>query len=57
MSSVHDLATRLWAAIGAQTRLIDAARRFDGLKLPPDLARKFLLLKIGLTLPAPMNAA
>jgi peptidyl-dipeptidase A len=33
------------------------ARRFDGMKLPPDLARKFLLLKLSLTAPAPNNDA
>lgn len=31
------------------------ARRFDGLKMPPDLARKFLLLKLSLVAPAPNN--
>jgi peptidyl-dipeptidase A len=37
------------------TQLALDARRFDGLKLPPDLARKFLLLKLSLTAPAPNN--
>src|SRR5438067_641686 len=32
--------------IAATTRLAEQARRFDKLKLPPDLARKFLLLKL-----------
>src|SRR5215471_9769459 len=31
------------------------ARRFDSLKMPPELARKFLLLKLSLTAPAPNN--
>ena len=43
--------------IGATTELAESARRFDKLKLPPDLARKFLLLKLSLSLPAPSNAA
>jgi len=33
------------------------ARRFEHLKLPPELARKFLLLKLSLTAPAPNNDA
>jgi peptidyl-dipeptidase A len=37
------------------TQLALDARRFDGMKLPPDLARKFLLLKLSLTAPAPNN--
>jgi peptidyl-dipeptidase A len=39
------------------TQLALDARRFEGLKLPPDLARKFLLLKLSLTAPAPNNDA
>jgi peptidyl-dipeptidase A len=39
------------------TQLALDARRLDGLKLPPDLARKFLLLKLSLTAPAPNNDA
>jgi peptidyl-dipeptidase A len=39
------------------TQLALDARRFKGLKLPPDLARKFLLLKLSLTAPAPNNDA
>ena len=39
------------------TQLALDARRFDGLKMPPDLARKFLLLKLSLTAPAPNNDA
>ncbi|HEY2391645.1 MAG TPA: M2 family metallopeptidase [Candidatus Angelobacter sp.] len=39
------------------TQLALSARRFEKLKLPPDLARKFLLLKLSLTAPAPNNDA
>src|SRR5260221_13214287 len=39
------------------TQLALDARRFDGMKLPPDLARKFLLLKLSLIAPAPNNDA
>src|SRR4029077_6316605 len=39
------------------TQLALDARRFDGIKLPPDLARKFLLLKLSLNAPAPNNDA
>ena len=39
------------------TQLVEAARRFDGLTLPPELARKFMLLKLSLTAPAPKDAA
>ncbi len=39
------------------TQLALEARRFDRLKLPPELARKFLLLKLSLTAPAPNNDA
>ena len=35
------------------TQLVEKAKSFDGLTLPPDLARKFLLLKLSLTAPAP----
>lgn len=37
------------------TELIDQARQFEGLQLPPDLARKFMLLKLSLTAPAPKD--
>jgi len=37
--------------------LVEQAKRFDGLKLPADLARKFLLLKLSLTAPAPHDPA
>src|SRR5262249_18741548 len=39
------------------TRLANEAKRFDGLKLSPDLARKLLLLKLYITIPAPDNKA
>jgi peptidyl-dipeptidase A len=39
------------------TQLALDARRFEKLKLPPDLTRKFLLLKLSLTAPAPNNDA
>jgi peptidyl-dipeptidase A len=39
------------------TQLALEARRFDGLKMPPELARKFKLLKLSLTAPAPNNDA
>jgi peptidyl-dipeptidase A len=41
--------------IARQTALIYEARKFDGLKLPPDAARKLLLLKLGIGLPAPLD--
>ncbi|MBZ5504993.1 MAG: M2 family metallopeptidase [Acidobacteriia bacterium] len=41
----------------AVTQFALDARRFDGMKLPPALARKFLLLKLSLTAPAPNNDA
>ena len=43
--------------IAATTELAEQSRRFDGLKLPPDVARKLKLLKLSLTLPAPSNEA
>jgi peptidyl-dipeptidase A len=36
-------------------RAIKAAARFDGLALPPDLARQLHLLKVAITLPAPSD--
>ena len=39
----------------AVTQLALDARRFDGLKMPPELQRKFKLLKLSLTAPAPNN--
>ncbi|MGA2965262.1 MAG: M2 family metallopeptidase [Terriglobales bacterium] len=44
-------------ATAVTTELVEQAKRFDGLKLAPDLARKFLLLKLSLTAPAPKDAA
>jgi len=35
------------------TELVEQSKRFDGLKMPADLARKFLLLKLSLTAPGP----
>jgi peptidyl-dipeptidase A len=43
--------------IARQTELIGEARTFDGLKLPPDAARKLLLLKLSIGLPAPSDPA
>ena len=37
------------------TELAGQAKRFDGLTLPPELARKFLLLRLSLTAPAPKD--
>jgi len=37
--------------------LIDQAKRFEGLQMPPELARKFLLLKLSLTAPTPKDPA
>jgi peptidyl-dipeptidase A len=42
-------------AISATVELVKQATRFDGMKLPPDLARKFHLLKVSLTLATPSN--
>ncbi len=39
------------------TDLVEQAKRFDGLKLPPELGRKFLLLKLSLTAPGPKDPA
>jgi peptidyl-dipeptidase A len=38
------------------TQLVEQAKRFDGLTLSPELSRKFMLLKLGLTAPAPKDA-
>ncbi len=43
--------------IAATTELAEQSRRFDGVELPDDVARKLKLLKLSLTLPAPSNAA
>jgi peptidyl-dipeptidase A len=42
-------------ATAVTTKYALEARRFDGLKMPPELARKFKLLKLSLTAPAPNN--
>jgi peptidyl-dipeptidase A len=41
----------------ATAELAAQARRFDGLELPPDVARKFYLLKHSVDIPAPRDAA
>src|ERR1700683_2017414 len=43
--------------IAESVRLAKGATRFDSLKLPPDIARKMTLLKVGLVLAAPSNPA
>ena len=43
--------------IARQTALIYESRKFDGLPLPPDAARKMLLLKLSIGLPAPSDPA
>lgn len=43
--------------IAATTKFALAARRFDGLKLPTELNRKLMLLKLSLPMPAPNNDA
>ena len=42
-------------AIAAQVEFAKQATRLDGLKLPADLARKMLILKISLVLPTPAD--
>jgi len=37
--------------------LVEEAKRFEGLKMPDDLARKFLLLKLSLVAPGPKDPA
>ncbi|HXD33935.1 MAG TPA: M2 family metallopeptidase [Pyrinomonadaceae bacterium] len=41
--------------IAATTQFAEDSRRFDGLELSPDVARKIKLLKLSLTLPAPKD--
>jgi peptidyl-dipeptidase A len=43
--------------IARTTELVEQSKRFDSLTLPPDLKRKFLLLRLSLTLPAPSDPA
>ena len=45
------------AVKAATADLAQQARRFAGLTLPPDLARKFLLLKLSVSVPAPRDRA
>jgi len=42
---------------GATTELAEQAKRFDGLQLPPALARKFMLLRLSLVAPGPKDPA
>jgi peptidyl-dipeptidase A len=39
------------------TQLVEQSKRFEGLALSPELSRKFLLLKLSLTAPAPKDPA
>jgi peptidyl-dipeptidase A len=39
------------------SQLVEQAKRFDGVTLSPELARKFMLLTLSLTAPAPRDAA
>jgi len=39
------------------TELVEQAKRFEGLKMPVDLERKFMLLRLSLTAPAPKDPA
>jgi peptidyl-dipeptidase A len=50
---LSSIATR--RAIEAASDLAKRATRFDALTLPPDVARRLTLLKLGLTLPAPAD--
>jgi peptidyl-dipeptidase A len=44
-------------AIQAQVAFVKQAQRFAGLQLPPELARKFYLLRTAITVPTPSNPA
>jgi len=44
-------------ATGITTDLVEQAKRFESLKMPDDLARKFLLLKLSLVAPGPKDPA
>jgi peptidyl-dipeptidase A len=44
-------------ALSASVELAKAAARFDGVKVPPDVARKLLLLKTAITLAPPADPA
>ena len=39
------------------TELVEQAKRFDGVKMPADLSRKFLLLKLSVTAPGPKRSS
>jgi peptidyl-dipeptidase A len=55
-SDTEDLAAKANERfIGRTTELVNESRRFDGLDLPPDLSRKFKLMRLSLTLPAPSD--
>jgi peptidyl-dipeptidase A len=41
----------------ATTELADEAKKYEKLSLPPDLARKFVLLKLSVSIPAPHDPA
>lgn len=41
----------------ATTELVEQAKHFDGLQMPSELARKFMLLRLSLTAPAPKDPA
>jgi len=43
--------------IAATTELIEQAKRFEGLQMPAELARKFILLKLSLVAPGPHDPA
>jgi peptidyl-dipeptidase A len=43
--------------IATVKELADGSRKFDGMELPPDVARKIKLLKLAVSLPAPSNSA
>ena len=49
-----DAQDQLTAAI---TELVEQAKQFDGLQMPSELARKFMLLRLSLTAPAPKDPA
>lgn len=42
---------------GITTELVEQAKRFDGLEMPPELARKFMLLRLSLSAPTPKDPA
>ena len=48
-------ATATDEATAVTTELVEQAKRFDGLQMPDDLSRKFLLLKLSLVAPGPKD--